>query len=279
MTEARDEPQPYDDWADIHDRVYAYLDYDLPFYLEQAKASGGPVLELGCGTGRVALAIADAGIDVVGVDISPRMIERAKAKAEAAGTAARTRFAVGDMADPEAVEAIAKSAEQDSRQPNSGEFGMVCFPFRSFQSMLTVEDQREALENAVSHLRPGGLLALDVVSPDMEQLADRRDEAVAFHVRDVEQSDGSTIVVWGQNMWNAVEQVNSARLIIEELDATGLMVRRLYRDFDLRYVFRWEMQHLLELSGFTVEAVYGDFEGGPVTDRSDDLVWVARKAA
>jgi SAM-dependent methyltransferase len=262
MTETNDSPQPYDDWADIYDKVYAYLDHDLPFYLEQAKATGGPVLELGSGTGRVALALAEAGFDVTGVDISPRMVEAARAKAQAAGLDGRARFVVGDMADAEA----------------GGGFGLVCFPFRSFQCMLDVEDQRAALESAAALLRDDGLLALDLFAPDMEQLGDHRDEALPFHVRDVDQPDGGMVVVWGQNLWDNVSQINSARLIIEEVDAAGLMQRRLYRDFDLRYVFRYEMQHLLELSGFRVEAVYGDFEGGPVTESSEDLVWLARKA-
>ncbi len=252
---------PYDDWADIYDRVYAYLDHDLPLYIEQATASGGPVLEMGCGTGRVALAMAKAGIDVVGIDISPRMVDVATRKAKAANLGDKAHFQVGDMLDAHA----------------EGEFGLVTFPYRSFQSMLTVEDQKEALQNASAHLKPGGMLMLDVFVPDIEQLGNQRDEAVPFHIRDVEQPEGGNIVVWGQNMWDGLEQVNSARLIIEELDPSGLMRRRLFRDFDLRYTFRYEMQHLLELSGFTVEATYGDFDGGPVTDDSDDMVWLAKK--
>ena len=262
MPDDHDERHPYDDWADIYDQVYAYLDHDLAFYVEQAKASGGPVLELGCGTGRVSLAVAAAGLDVTGVDISPRMIEVAQSKAEKAGLTEKARFVVGDMTVPEA----------------GGGFALVAFPFRSFQSMLTVEEQRAALENAATYLRPGGTLVLDIFAPDIHRLGNEHDEAVPFHVRDLEQPDGGIYVVWGQNMWDELEQVNSARLIIEELDPSGLSLRRLYRDFDLRYVYRFEMQHLLELSGFTIEAEYGDFDGGPVTEYSDDLVWIAHKA-
>jgi SAM-dependent methyltransferase len=258
----QDPPEyPYDDWADIYDQVYAYLDHDLGFYVEQAKASGGPVLELGCGTGRVSLAIAEAGIDVTGVDISPRMVDVATKKAADAGLTSNATFSAGDMLDVEA----------------SDDFALVIFPFRSFQSMLTTEDQREALGNAASHLRPGGALVLDVFAPDFEQLGDRRDEAIPFHVRDVDQPDGGMIVIWGQNMWNPVEQVNAARLTIEQVDAGGTMTRRLYRDFELRYTFRWEMQLLLEVCGFTVEAVYGDFDGGEIDENADDHVWIARK--
>ena len=141
--------------------------------------------------------------------------------------------------------------------------------------VVTIDDQRQALANAAAQLRESGLLAFDIFVPDVEQLG-AHDEAVPFHVRDVEQPDGGRLVIWGQNTWDGVEQLNEASLIIDELDPEGRTLQRLYRDFPQRYTFRYEMQHLLELSGFTVEAVYGDFDGGPVTEESDDLVLVAR---
>ena len=119
-------PAPYDDWADLYDKVYAYLDYDLDFWLGQANAAGGPVLEMGCGTGRVALALADAGFDVTGVDISPRMIEQAKAKAKTRGLADRSTFIVADMAE---------------KDPGANaDFGLVLFPFRSSSLPLLPSD-------------------------------------------------------------------------------------------------------------------------------------------
>ena len=252
---------PFDDWADIYDQLYAYLTHDLGFYVQQARASGGPVLELGSGTGRVSLAMAGAGIDVVGVDISPRMVEVARTKAEAAGLSQRCRFQQGDM------RSIALRRK----------FPLVVMPFRSFQSMLTVADQQAALAVVGAHLSLGGLLALDIFAPDIQMLG--ADDATPFHIRDVPQQDtGHTWVVWGQNRWDPLAQVNHARVIIEELDRERAMLRRLYRDFDLRYTFRYEMQHLLERYGFTVESLYGDFDGAPVAADSDDLVWLARKA-
>ena len=175
--------QPYDDWADIYDRVYAYLDYDLPFYVQQATASGGPVLEMGCGTGRVSLAIAEAGIQTVGVDISPRMVEEADRKAMDAGLSTKATFQAGDMLDTRAA----------------GPFSLVLFPFRSFQSMLTVEDQKQALANASSHLAQGGMLALDVFAPDIEQLGSCQmlfvTSAFTQHLDDLKQRLGSRNVL------------------------------------------------------------------------------------
>ncbi len=250
---------PFDDWADIYDGVYAYLTHDIPFYVQQSLVSGGPVLELGCGTGRVSLAIAGAGFDVVGIDISPRMLEAAQRKADDQGLSARCHFVHGDM----------------RTVGLEGRFPLVIMPFRSFQSMLTVDDQRQALANAKAHLTPGGRLALDIFAPDIPMLA--VDDPTMFHVRDVPQQEtGHTFVVWGQNRWDHLAQTNAARLVIEELDQDATVLRRLYREFTIRYTFRYEMQHLLETCGFTVEVVYGDFDGNPVAEDSSDLVWVAR---
>ena len=251
---------PYDDWADIYDAVYADLTHDIDFYVEQARACGGPVLELGCGTGRVSLAIAAAGIDITGIDISPRMIAAAQAKAERRGLSERCIFQSGDMADLQIAD----------------RFPLVIMPFRSFQSMLTVEEQRMALAGVREWLAPEGRLAFDTFNPDVRQLADENSASTPVHLQDVARSGGGTIVVWGQNGWDAVSQVNDVRLIIEEVSDEGVVERRLFRDFEQRYTFRYEMEHLLELCGFAIEEPAGDFEGGPVTEDSENLVWLAR---
>ncbi|MDE2838837.1 MAG: methyltransferase domain-containing protein [Chloroflexota bacterium] len=250
---------PYDDWADIYDAVYADLTHDVDFYVELARESGGPVLELGCGTGRISLAIAREGIAVTGIDISPRMVAVAQDKAARRGVAERCVFQSGDMATLQLAE----------RYP------LVIMPFRSFQSMLTTEEQRQALARVRERLAHGGLVALDTFNPDVNSLVGDH-ASLAYHLKDVEREDGGTLVVWGQNGWDPVTQVNEVRLIIEEVSDEGVVERRLMRDFEQRYTFRYEMEHLLELCGFDLEAVYGDFDGGPVTEETEDLVWVAR---
>ena len=253
---------PYDDWADVYDLVHADLDHDVDFYVAQAVASGGPVLELGCGTGRISLAMAAAGVEVVGIDISPRMVEAAQAKASRRGLADRCIFQPGDMADVRLADT----------------FPLIVMPFRSFQSMLAVEEQRRALTLARAHLAPGGLLAFDTFNPDVKTLANDDTASLLYYLKDVERPGGGTIVLWAQNGWNPVEQVNDVRMVIEEVSDTGVVERRLIREFEQRYTFRYEMEHLLELCGFDLDEVCGDFEGGPVTEDSEDLVWLARPA-
>ena len=251
---------PYDDWADIYDAVYADLTHDIDFYIELAREAGGPVLELGCGTGRVSLAIAREGIAVTGIDISPRMTAVAQTKAARRGLSERCVFQSGDMAALQLAE----------------RFPLVVMPFRSFQSMLTTEEQRQALARVRERLAPGGLFAMDTFNPDVSSLVNDETSRLAYHLKDVEREDGGTLVVWGQNGWDPVTQVNDIRLIIEEVSDEGVVERRLMRDFEQRYTFRYEMEHLLELCGFDLKAVYGDFDGGPVTEDTEDLIWVAR---
>ncbi len=251
---------PFDDWADIYDAVHADLTHDIDFYVELARESGGPVLELGCGTGRISLAIAREGVAVTGIDISPRMIAVAQEKAAKRGLSERCVFQSGDMAALQLAE----------------RFPLVIMPFRSFQSMLTAEEQRQALARVRERLAPGGVFVMDTFNPDVSSLVNDEQSRLAYHLKDVEREGGGTLVVWGQNGWDPVTQVNEMRLIIEEVSDEGVVERRLLRDVDQRYTFRYEMEHLLELCGFDLEAVYGDFDGGPITGETEDLVWVAR---
>ena len=117
---------------------------------------------------------------------------------------------------------------------------------------------------------------MDTFNPDASSLVNDETSRLAYHQKDLERAGGGTLVVWGQNGWDPVTQVNDVRLIIEEVSDEGVVERRLMRDYEQRYIFRYEMEHLLELCGFNLEGVYGDFDGGPVTEDSEDLVWVAR---
>ena len=126
---------PYDDWAGIYDEVYAELTHDIPFYVSQAQSTGGPVLELGAGTGRISIPIASQGIDVVGIDVSPKMIELANSKAAKLGLSTTCIFQTGDILDLELAE----------------RFALIILPYRSFQSVLNPVDQKKALNNITSN--------------------------------------------------------------------------------------------------------------------------------
>ncbi len=252
-------PSSFDQWAEVYDSVYSYVTEDIPFYIDEARSAGGSVLELGCGTGRVAIPIAQAGIEIVGLDSSPAMLEVARRKAERAPGARGLRLVEADMRDFSFDEM----------------FGLVIVPFRGFLSLLSVEDQVQTLANVRAHLAPGGKLAFNIFVPDLNMLVQEGD--VAYHLRDVTDSDtGRRLVVWHQSAYDNYNQIIDARVIIDELDPDGVVERRIYKDFRLRYSHRWEVQHLLALCGYDVEGLFGDFDRSPFDETSGEMVWVVR---
>ena len=250
---------------------------DVPFYVglaRQAAEAGQGVLELGCGTGRVTIPIAAAGVDVVGLDSSPAMLEVARRKA---GDPANPRWVQGDMAD--------FRLEQ--------RFGLVIIPFRSFLLLLTVEEQKGCLACIHEHLVEGGRLALNIFNPSILAIAgwlgerQERWERVQDRIRFAESGNaapGQTDAAQGpgKERWvnrrysPASQELNETRAEVE-LSDEGAVIQRVERNLRLRWVYRYEMEHLLALAGFEVEALYGWFDRAPFTDESDEMVWLARR--
>ena len=250
----------YDSWADIYDSIYAYVREDIPFYVREAARSGGPVLELGCGTGRVTLPIAQSGVDVAGLDNSEGMLEKARSKARLLEDGhIRMELHVGDMRD--------FSLDRT--------FSLIIIPFRGFLALLSVEDRVRCLTSIRDHLEPDGRLIFNVFVPDPQMLVE--DEDAAFHLRDVTDPDtGRTSVVWQQTRVDTFNQVLSVRLIVDEIDGEGTVGKRFYRDYQIRYAHRFEILHLLERCGYEVVDLYGDFDYSPFDEESGEMVWVAK---
>ena len=261
------EQSPYDSWADIYDSVYSYIRADIPLYTQEAVNSGGPVLELGVGTGRVAIPTARLGIDVVGIDSSEAMLAVARSKLDSLGP------------DAGSVELVAADMRDIDLRDGRGErrrFPLVTIPFRGFQALLSVEDQVRALRAIHRHLTPGGKLIFSMFVSDPNLALEAGD--VPRHVNDVTDPEtGTDYVLYQQVAYDTHHQIVSVRMIIEELDQDSAVVRKLYRDYQLRYSYRWEVYHLLRSSGFDIEALYGDFDYAEFDEDSEEMVWVARK--
>ena len=246
-------------WAKMYDWLYSWRQADIPFYVEEALRSGGPVLELGCGTGRIGIPIAEAGINIVGLDISKSMINRAHSKAKKAKLSGpNISFQIGDM-----------------REFSLGrKFPLIIIPFRSFLALLNIQDQRSCLESIKSHLAPSGVLILDIFVPDLDTLTEI--SGTAAHAWDVtEAENGSRLIVWDQSTFDNHNQVISARLIIDEVSPVGEVVGRVYQDFQLRYIHRFEAQHLFEICGFQILAMYGGFDYNSLEASSTEMVIIA----
>jgi ubiquinone/menaquinone biosynthesis C-methylase UbiE len=156
----------YDAWAEWYDVFYstAGLD-DVEFYVDLAVLSGGPVLEIGCGTGRVTLPVAAAGVDIVGVDFSPAMLVKAEKRAATTSDLGGSyEFVHGDM----------RTLALDRLFP------LVVIPARTLYLALTPEEQVETLRRAASHMAPGGILAFNLFTPDPDLLADTSEDPFAM---------------------------------------------------------------------------------------------------
>jgi SAM-dependent methyltransferase len=145
-------PSPYDDIAELYDPWSVSVTEDVGFYLDEARAAGGLVVELGVGTGRIAVPIAADGIQVIGVDSSPGMLEVCRRHAELAGVEIDLRL--GDLREPPVGERVP----------------LVLCPFRSFLHLHTDAERRDALRAAHGLLLPGGRLVFDVFAPGADDV-------------------------------------------------------------------------------------------------------------
>ena len=246
-----------DVWADLYDRVHT-LKEDIPFWVREAKSSGGPVLELGCGTGRVTIPVAQAGVPITGVDNSSAMLSKARARARKLGLAKEMlKFQLGDM--------------RDFRLGRK--FPLVIIPFRSFQLLLSVADQRQALENIKRHLTPEGRLMIDLFVPDQERLI-RESTSPVFRREIADGATGRRLRISEQNQHDPLGQIINARTILEELDVEGRRANRWDVAYQLRYLYRFEAMHLLEAAGYYVLELYGDFNRRPFDEASTEMIWV-----
>ena len=231
---------------------------DIAFYDRLAQATGGPVLELGCGTGRNALALAEAGLSVTGVDVSPGMLALARRKSERLAAAASRclTFVEGDMA----------------RLDLGRRFGMAFIAFRSFQHLLTVDEQRATLTGVRRHLRPDGRLALHLFDPRFDLLADENPRAIRHRSR-----DAAPLCRRNPAHRARLPEPNPPRPVaLCRNRPERAPLQEATREMALRWTYRWELHHLLELCGFVVEAEHSDFHGAPPA-YGKELVVVARR--
>ena len=233
---------------------------DVAFYRDAAREFGDPVLELGCGTGRIAMALAQVGKRVTGLDLSERMLEHAARKRAALNKEERERVHL---------------VQADMTQFDLGEkFQLILIPFRPFQHLLEVRDQMACLDCVRKHLRPAGRLILDVFQTDAERIHDpvhmRESPLVEYRSHDGKQVRISERVA----AFHRAEQRNDVEMIYAVEHPDGQKERLVFA-WPLRYFFRYEVEHLLVRSGFRVTAEYGDFDKTSIGDDSPEMIFVA----
>lgn len=251
-----------DDFPRLYDLDTADLVDDLDFFVALARRTGGPVLEIGCGTGRVLVPLAKAGFEVTGVDIDPRMLARARDRVARSG--------VGDRA---------KLVEADARTLNLYEhFALAIVALNSFLHFTSDDDQTDALKAIRRHLRRGGLLALDLPNPDPALLGEVGGQVVLEWVRRDPETGAEVSKLRSQRV-DTARQLVELTLLFDEGDLQGATrgaLRRRTYTLPLRYVYRRELELLLEKCGFAVETFYGGYDLSDYTSDSLKLIALAR---
>jgi SAM-dependent methyltransferase len=250
--------------ARFYDQYFVGLEGELDFYLQQAAECGGSVLELGCGTGRILLPTAISGVDICGLDSAPPMLAQLQQRKAAlpADQASRIDLVQGEM----------QKFSLDRR------FRLVTIPYRSFQHLLAPADQEEALHCIYQHLETGGRLAFNIFDPQgvMGPFWQGHETGLCHDTDFIEDGSGHRVVVWYLRRFDPDLQLMEQELVFDEVAKDGRVVARHHGLLNFRYTFRFEMQYLLELCGFRVDGLYGDFWGG-VYRGSGEQVWLATK--
>jgi SAM-dependent methyltransferase len=232
-----DGDSPYDAIARLYDPWSRSVTEDVDFYVEEAVASGGPVVELGVGTGRIAVPVAEAGVRVIGVDSSAAMLEVCAERASAAGVVERLDLRLGDLRKPPVTERVP----------------LVTCPFRAYLHLGGDDERRHALRRARELLVPGGRLVFDVFTPGADDIAET-------HGRWLEREPG----IFERADWDTAAR--TLTLSVRD-DARASTMTLAWLDPE-------EWHALLEETGFEVLACYGWFDRRPYAG-GEDTVWVA----
>lgn len=234
---------------------------DLLMIEQFCARCGSPILELGCGTGRLLLPLALKGYHVTGVDSSPAMLDLARLKLGDARMAGRVELVERDM----------RSLDMH------GGFNLAYCVLNSFLHMLTLDDQLAALRSALRCLNAGGLLVLDVFNPDLARLLEPAGQISLENVL-TNPDNGRPILKKVARMVDLGRQLIHTTYCLDELDDEGRVKRTVY-PFVLRYVFRSELELLLRCAGFQIDGIYGSADLDEFTGVSERIVAIGRKVA
>jgi SAM-dependent methyltransferase len=229
----------YDAIAELYDPWSRSVTEDIGFYVAEARKARSVVVELGVGTGRIAVPTAAAGVPLIGVDSSAGMLEVCRRRAAAAGVEHLLDLRLGDLLDPPVAERVR----------------LVTSPFRAFLHLTTPLERQEALASAYELLKPGGRFVFDVFTPSAEDVADTHD-------RWLEREPG----IWELASWDLDRRVLTLRVRGPESETS----------MQLAWLPAEEWGTLLEQAGFDIVACYGWFDLRPYTG-GEDSIWLARR--
>lgn len=257
----------YDLWVDYYDIIHTGLPGEAEFYVGQAVRLNAETLELGCGTGRIAIPMAMSGVNVVGLDNSREMLRLCREKKKRIGTTPGTL---------EIVEADMAGFQLDRS------FDLVVIPYRAFMHLLTQESQAGCLACVHKHLRPEGLLMANLWVPQSGHLARHKadgDGMLGFAGRYPLPCEDGFLVHYVAAWCDEERQLFTEEHLIHEVNEKGEVLHSAILPMQRAWVTPEQMRQKLDAQGFAVEAVFGDFDCTPFSTKSTEMIWIARKRA
>lgn len=249
----------YEQFARYYDADFGDFSDDLPLYHAMARRTGGPILELMCGSGRLLAPLAAAGYELTGVDHSPAMLALAADRLAAAGHSSQVRLLQADVAEVELPQR---------------HFNLACIAVNSFMHLATVAAQLAALSNVRGALARKGLLIIDLFNPNPVDMAAEDNRLILEREYTLAGRQVQKFVAINADL---AAQTNYVTCLYDESDAAGVITRRVLH-YQLRWFYRYELEHLLARAGFKVTAIYGSYDLDPYETASPRLIAFASPA-
>jgi SAM-dependent methyltransferase len=259
-------PDSYNVSAKYYDQAYATVAelIDVPFYVELAKKIGGPVLEIGCGTGRVLLPTARAGIEIHGVDLAQPMLQVLRNHLQREPREVQQRVS------------ISEGAMRTFRLQRK--FPLVTIPFRPMQHMYTLDEQLKALQTAAFHLTDGGILAFDVFFPKFERIVTGIGEERLEIEWPVASHPGRIIRrYFRKESVDKVHQSFSATFIFRTYDAE-VFVSEETEPLKMSFYTYPQLRALFLLAGVEIVEEYGSFTRKPLDNDATDMIFLLKRS-
>jgi SAM-dependent methyltransferase len=237
---------------------------DINFFIDYSTKCGGRTLELGCGTGRVLIPTAQAGCDITGLDLSGYMLAKCREKL---------------AQQPQDVQKRVKLIQGDMTDFKTGEkYELVTLPFRPFQHLITVKEQKDCLACIHKHLKPHGQAIIDVFNPNPARLAPNPKYTEENEdLPETQMADGRKVRRTNRMTgFHRDKQYNDIELIYYVTYPDGKK-ERLVEAFPMRYYYRYEIEHLLELCRFKVVEIFGKFDKSAFNSDSPEMIFIAEK--
>lgn len=252
----------YDRWAKRYDIFYESGPAgEVEFYIDAIERFGGPVLEIGVGTGRIAIPAAAKGHRVVGIDLHEPMLERARAKISAAGLTS------------DAIDLI--QADMTTFDLGPAKFETVIIPANTLALALDEAAQQMTLKRAAAHMVADGALIFNIYNPTPDMIYDDSEDEFLIGVVDSPDMNLRHVLT-GINRFDNENQINRCTQIIETLSWDGETVDREELAVTTRYLHHHQVLAMLSAAGLEATEIYGDFDRSPLSDELDEMIYICK---